>query len=372
MSSGGGTTQTTGEVNPWEEATPYLKDILRQAENIYQSDVGTQYFPGSTVIPFAPQSQQALDLTQARAFDLMGGSDLYGTAANTFGNAATGAMGSSYGGPNLGLGIGSSYMNRGLGAGMGSAYDQLTPQADYLSDVRSSIGSDVMGQIGSQFGSMGRTGTSPGAQAAATRAFTQAYAPIAQSAAEAERARQLQAGESSLRREYGAGQADITRQQQAMADQQRRLYGAAQADIGRGQQGRESMLARRMAGAGALPGIQGAMDQRIAGGIGSLADVGGAYEGLAGRNLQEQMDRFNFQQQSPYERLAAYSQMINPIAGMGYAGSEYQPNASPLMSGMTGAMLGGSIAGMPGMAKMGMSSPWMAGIGGIAGLLGLL
>jgi hypothetical protein len=372
MSSGGGTTQTSGEVNPYAPTEPYLQDILQQAENIYQSDVGTQYFPGSTVIPFAPQSQQALDLAQARSFDLMGGSDLYGTAANTFGNAATGAMGSSYGGPNLGLGIGSAYMNRGLGAGMGSAYDQLTPQSDYLSNIRNTISSDVMGNLQNQFGGMGRTGTSPMAQQAAARGFTQAYAPIAQSAAEAERARQLQAGESSLRREYGAGQADITRQQQAMADQQRRLYGAAQADIGRGQQGRESMLARRMAGAGALPGIQGAMDQRIAGGIGSLADVGGAYEGLAGRNLQEQMDRFNFQQQSPYERLAAYSQMINPIAGMGYAGSEYQPNASPLMSGMTGAMLGGSIAGMPGMAKMGMSSPWMAGIGGIAGLLGLL
>ena len=126
------------------------------------------------------------------------------------------------------------------------------------------------------------------------------------------------------------------------------------------------MLARRMAGASALPGIQGAMDQRIAGGIGSLADVGGAYEDLAGRQTQEQIDRFNFQQQSPYQRLAAYSQMVNPIAGMGYAGSEYQPNASPLLSGMTGAMLGGSIAGMPGMPS------WMTGAGGIAGLLGLI
>ena len=32
MSSGGGTTQTSGEVNPWEEAVPYLQDILQVLE----------------------------------------------------------------------------------------------------------------------------------------------------------------------------------------------------------------------------------------------------------------------------------------------------------------------------------------------------
>jgi len=366
MSSGGGTTQTSGEVNPWEPAVPYLTDILQQAENIYQSDVGTQYFPGSTVVPFTPQTQQALDLAELQSFDLMGPSSIYGTAADTMTGAATGAMGTAYGGPSLGLGIGSAYMGRGA-TGLGSAYDQLTPGQDYLSDIRNTISQDVMGNIATQFGGMGRTGTSPMAQQAATRGFTQAYAPIAQSAAEAERARQLQAGERALGRQFQAGQADIAREQEALADQQRRLYGASQADIARAQQAGEAGLTRRLTGAAALPGMQQVMDQRTAAGMQQLADVGGAYEGLAGRNLQEQIDRYNFSQQSPYQRLAAYSQIVNPLAGMGYAGTQYQPAASPMMSGLTGAMLGG--AAFPAAAG---ATPWGAMIGAGLGLTGLL
>ena len=371
MSSGGGTTQTSGEVIPYAPTERYLQDILQQAENIYESDVGTQYFPGSTVVPFTPQSQQALDLAQARSFDLMGPSSIYGTATGTMTDAATGAMGTAYGGPSLGLGIGSAYMGRGA-TGLGSAYDQLTPQADYLSDVRDAISQDVMGDIATQFGGMGRTGTSPGAQQAATRGFTQAYAPIAQSAAEAERVRQLRSGESALGRQFQAGQADIGREQQALMDQQRRLYGASQADIARAQQAGESGLQRRLTGAAGLPGMQQIMDQRIASGISGLGDVGSAYEGLAGRQLQDQMSRYNFLQQSPYQRLAAYSQMVNPIAGFGYSGTQFQPEASPLMSGLTGAMLGGSIAGIPGMAALGMTGPVGAGLGALAGFSGLL
>ena len=186
MSGGGGTQIQSTEIQPWEPAVPYLTDIMQQAENIYESPVGREYFPGSTVVPFAPQTQQMLDLTEARSFDLMDPSSIYQTATDAYTQAATGGMGTSYGGPNLGLGIGSTYMGREA-PGLGSAYDLLSPQADYLSGVRENIGRDIMGNLATQFGTMGRTGTSPGATDAATRAFTQAYAPIAKSAAEAER-----------------------------------------------------------------------------------------------------------------------------------------------------------------------------------------
>jgi len=394
MSSGGGTTQTSGEVIPYSPTEPYLADILGEAENIYASDVGKSYFPSSTVVPFAPQTQQALNLTEAQAFDQMGGSNLYNTAANTYGDAATGAMGNAYGGANLGMGMGNAFTND-MGTGFGSsytgrtgyaggpAYNALQPGGDYLSDVRSTIASDVMGNIQSQFGGMGRTGGSPGAQQAASRGFTQAYAPIAQSAAEAERqralgsyeadlnrfqqsqmtdiGRQQQAGESQQARLNRASQANIARRQQGFESQFGRQSRASQADIARGQQARESQFGRRMSGAAGLPGMQSAMDQRIAGGISGLGGVGGAYEELGGRQMQDQMNRYNFSQQSPYARLAAYSQMVNPIAGMGYAGSNYQPDASPLLSGMTGAMLGSQL--MPGFGTA---------AGGIAGLMGLL
>ena len=59
MSSGGGNTQVTTE-NPYAPSEPYLKDIMSEAENIYQSDAGKSYFPGSTVVPFAPDTAAAL------------------------------------------------------------------------------------------------------------------------------------------------------------------------------------------------------------------------------------------------------------------------------------------------------------------------
>ena len=362
MSSGGGTTQTSGEVIPYAPTEPYLEDILQQAENIYESDVGRSYFPSSTVVPFAPQTQQALNLTEAQAFDQMAGSNLYNQAAGTFGDASSGAMGTSYGGPNLGMGMGSSYTGRTGYAG-GPAYNALQPGADYLSDVRNTIASDVMGNVQSQFGSMGRTGGSPGAQQAVSRGFTQQYAPIAQSAAEAERQRALGSFEADLNRYQQAQMSDIGRQQQAGESQLARMTRASQADIARGQQARESAFGRRMTGASALPGMQSAMDQRIAGGISGLGGVGSAYEELAGRQMQDQIARYNFEQQSPYARLAAYSQMVNPIAGMGYAGTNYSPDASPLMSGLTGAALGSQLS------FLGPAGPI---IGGVAGLTGLL
>tara|TARA_R100000231_G_scaffold2671_1_gene4811 strand:- start:5303 stop:6196 length:894 start_codon:yes stop_codon:yes gene_type:complete len=297
MSSGGGTTQTSGEVNPYAPAEPYLQDILQQAENIYSSDVGKEFFPGSTVVPFAPQTEQALDLSGARAFDLMGPSAMYGQASDAFGAAATGQM--------------------------GTAYDRLTPQQNYLDTVRDTIASDVMGDVATRFGTMGRTGTSPAAQQAAARGITQAYAPIAQSAAEAERTRQLRSTEMGLD--------------------------------------------RTLKGAAGLAPLQQQMDARVQAGIGQLGTVGQAYEDLAARQLQDQMARFNFSQQMPYQRLAAYSQMVNPIAGMGYAGTQYTPEASPLMSGLTGAMLGGQA--FPAMAG---ATPYGAILGGLAGFSGLL
>ena len=120
MSSGGGNTQVTTE-KPYEPSEPYLQDIMAAAENIYSSDAGKSYFPGSTVVPFAPDTADALNLQRARAFDLMGPSSIYNTAIGTASDAATGAMGTSYGGPNLGIGIGSSFMNRQSG-GLDSAY----------------------------------------------------------------------------------------------------------------------------------------------------------------------------------------------------------------------------------------------------------
>ena len=116
-----------------------------------------------------------------------------------------------------------------------------------------------------------------------------------------------------------------------------------------------------MAGAAGLPGVQGAMDARFNMGISGLGGVGTAYEDLAGRQLQDQIARYDYQQQSPYMRLQQYASLINPIAGRGTSSYTTGPSANPLISGLTGAYLGSQA--FPG-------NPYATAIGAFGGLLG--
>ena len=365
----------------YEEAEPYISDIMTESARLYASDVGRNYYPGSTVVDFSPQTQAALDLQKAQGMDMMGGSNYYDLAAGTFGGMASGAAGDSYLNRGLGAGMGSAYANRGLGLGYGSAdpgrdaYSEIQPQGDYLSSVRSGILSDVMGDVQSSFGGMGRTGTSPGAQQAVSRGFTQAYAPIAQSAAEAERARELDARESAIGRQFTGGrealdrlyqgsQADMTREQQARAAQLSRQYGASQADIAREQQAREAMFGRMGTGAEGIQNIQDLYDRRRGAGIAGVGEVGAAYEDLAGRTLQDRINRYEFEQRSPYDRLNSFMSPILSIGSFNNPSYEYSGGGSRFGSALGGAQAGYNLGSAFGAGGYG------AILGGLGGLLG--
>ena len=291
MSSGGGNQTTVQRTEPYAPAEPYLQDILGEAQNIYRSGVGRSFFPSSTVVPFADQTQEALNLQQAQALETAQNSPLQAQAAQTFGQFAMSPQ---------------------------SSYAGLTPQADYLSGIRSNITSDVLGDVQSQFGGMGRTGTSPMAQQAVARGVTQGYAPIAAQLASQER--------------------------------------------GREQSGMESGFGRQLQAAGQLPGIQQGMDMRRQQAIGQLGGVGSAYENLAQRQLQDQIQRFQFGQQSPMNLLNQYAGLISPIASG--LPTQYSTAPSQSASGAGGAF-GGAVAGAA------LGTPGIVG-GALLGGLGFL
>ena len=289
MSSGGGNQTTVQRTEPYAPAEPFLQDILGEASNIYRSGVGRSFFPGSTVVPFANQTQEALNLQQAAALEQAQNSPLQAQAAQTFGQFAMSPQ---------------------------SSYAGLTPQADYLSGIRSNITSDVLGDVQSQFGGMGRTGTSPMAQQAVARGVTQGYAPIAAQLAAQER--------------------------------------------GREQSGLESAFGRSLQAAGQLPGIQSAMDMRRQQAIGQLGSVGSAYENLAQRQLQDQIARFQFGQTAPMQQLQQYAGLISPIAG----GFPTSVGTSPGQdTGGFGGAFGGAVAGS--MLPGGFGIPIGAALGGL-------
>jgi len=65
-----GNTTTVQKADPWEGIQPQLKQAAGDTQNLYnQGLLKQQFFPGNTVAEFAPQQQQAIDLTTQRALN---------------------------------------------------------------------------------------------------------------------------------------------------------------------------------------------------------------------------------------------------------------------------------------------------------------
>ena len=66
-SSGGGAgTQTAQSTNaPWGPTQTYIKGGLSDLGKWYSSDYGRNPYPGSSVVPFNPMTEQALGRTEA-------------------------------------------------------------------------------------------------------------------------------------------------------------------------------------------------------------------------------------------------------------------------------------------------------------------
>jgi len=67
MGSSGSQT-TTQESTPWEGQQPYLKDLFKQAQDMFNAGP-QEYYPGQTVAPFSPQTQMGMDMMTNRALE---------------------------------------------------------------------------------------------------------------------------------------------------------------------------------------------------------------------------------------------------------------------------------------------------------------
>ena len=85
---GGGSTTTVQKADPWAGQQPYLSDIFRQAQQLYNSGgMAPNYYPGQTV---AGQSQWTRDALQMQANRAQNGSPLITNASNAMNNITTG------------------------------------------------------------------------------------------------------------------------------------------------------------------------------------------------------------------------------------------------------------------------------------------
>ena len=251
MSKGGGKTQTVSN-DPWKPAQPYLQQGLSDLSSWYSSDYGRQYFPGSTVVPFNPMTEEALGMTATRA---KMGSPLMQAAQQQ--NLAT---------------------QRG---------DFLSPDSNpFLSRTFDMAADKVRGRLDSQFNQSGSYGGSMHQGAMASN----------------------------------------------MNDLATQLYG--------GQYGAER---DRMTAATMFAPQLAQQDYYDAG---RLAAVGDAYQQQAGNYVNDAMQRWDFYQNAPYNRLQQFTQIVNPIAGQG--GTQTSPKqggGSNALSNIIG--IGSTLAGLP-------------------------
>lgn len=252
MSKGGGTQTTTQTNDPWKPAQPYLKGGLSDLSKWYSSEYGREPFPGSSVVPFHPLSEQALGMTASRA---MNGSPL--TQAAQQQNLAT---------------------QRG---------DFLNPESNpWLSKSYDLAAGKVRSSLDSQFNQSGGYGSS------------------------------MHQGAMS----------------ENLGDMATKLYGGAY-EGERNRQTQASMFAPQLA-------QQDYFD------AGQLANVGSAYEQQAGNYVADAQKRWDFYQQSPYQRLGQFFNVANPVASQGSTGTSTQPGqkSNPL-STIIG--IGSTLAGFP-------------------------
>jgi len=260
-SSGGGTSTTVQKADPWAESQPYLKDVMSKAQSVYGQSQGNQYFPGSTVVPFSNETNQALGSISTRARQ---GSPLIG--------AAQGEL-------------------------------QKTISGGYLDPTKNpayaTMADDVTNRVQSQFGAAGRTGSGANAGALA-RGIT----------------------------EGGAGLYDQERQRQMQAQ----------------------LFAPTMAN-------QDYYDASM------LANVGQQKETLSSNYITDAMNRYNFNQNLPWDNLNKYTAVVNGYGGLGGTNTVTQPmgSSNSAASGFGGAMSGAALGNQiyPG--------GWGAGIGAIGG-----
>jgi hypothetical protein len=66
MSKSAGTQTTQTITEPWQTQAPYLEKGFQRAEELFNSDV-PNYYPNQTYVPFANETETALQLAKARA-----------------------------------------------------------------------------------------------------------------------------------------------------------------------------------------------------------------------------------------------------------------------------------------------------------------
>lgn len=279
-------TQSTSS-EPWKAAQPALQLGLTDAMKAYKSGIGSQPFTGSTVVPYAQQTMQGMQNMQVDA-----GSARPAFQQNFNQVAANAGMG-------------------GLNALQQGAVDRLKPMADgsmlngnpFIDDVIRRTSDDIAGSANLMASAAGRYG-SGGHQNVIADSVGDVSSRMRMANYDTERG-YMQDAIGSL---FNAGQ-----------QQQNNINGNT----------------------AALMSAYGGMMQPSQ----TMMDIGGMYEDLYGRQLNDQLRIFNERQQQPWNQIAHLNAIASGAGQLGGSGQTVAQGPSRMMSGLGGALGGYSMFG---------------------------
>jgi hypothetical protein len=303
----GGGTQQTQQTNssPWGPQQDYLKTGFAEAKNLYDSGP-QEYFPGQTYADFTPQQTAGLGMAENVATS---GNPVINNAAGYVSNTLGGNSDNPYAGI---LGSGA----HGTEATASGDFLNNNPWLDKTYDAASrkltdSFSNTVMPGIAAQFGLNGMTDSTGHELATGTAAGN------------------LTDSLSSLAADIYGG--DYAAERGRMADADKALLTTGSDLYGKG-------ISERLGALSQAPGIREAQF----GDAQHLQDVGAAYQGQNTKEIEDAINRFNYDQQAPYAALQDYMAMIQGNYG-GTSVSRSSVKGNPLMQGLGTAL---SVAAM--------------------------
>ena len=354
------TTTSTSSIDP--VLRPYLEQGLQQAQNLFLTGQQPTYYPGQTYVSPSAATQESLAQQEALARQnsqvlgqaqqsFLGGmqagsaaqplyQNIYGAAQNqpgagVYGQAATGGLQNQALGQMQSIASGSMLNS--------NPYQQQMMQAA-TRPLEQQFSQSVLPGISSLYSKSGRLGSGSMERALGTategygRALGDVTSNLAGSQYQAERQLQQQAlgmfGTASAQ-DIATRLAGAQGLQSAQAQSLQAQLGAA-GGVGTAQ---EQALQRQITAASSAPSIyaQQYLPSQM------LGQVGAQQEAIASQPLQEQMARYNFQQQLPYQQLSGFLSSVygSPMGNYGTQTSTQPTYKNTTTNALTGALAGG-------------------------------
>lgn len=339
---------TTQNTAPWVDQQPFLKFGFEQAQDQYLNQ-RPSYYPGSTVAPVGSTTQQGWDSLLKAAY---AGTPATNSTLDMLKRTADGGYINPGSAAFSGFSTGSNFPSLVLGQTASGGMLGSNPQLDAMAD-----------QAGRKIVEQYQTAVAPGIDSSFVAGGRYGSGQHALAKGQAQDALAKGLSDAATRLYFGNYEAERDRQIGAAGTLGQMMLGGAQGLSGNAQAEREMQVRA----AGLVPSLEQA--RYLPGQI--LSGVGAEQDAQAQAQINDQINRWNFDQQLPSNLLAQYMQMV--MGNYGGTGTMTAPGASTnRTAGMLGGALGGAGLGYSLAPALSMTGPWGAAAGAGIGLLSSL